>query len=317
MTYLKRAGASILFLLGLLVLLFLISVLVVPKDNTEDAGMEEIGANGILGEPENTIDVLVLGDSEARSSIIPLELWKQKGYTAYVCGTSSQTLPYSFTMLDRALQKQKPKLVILETLAIYRTIPSDDAVIDVLGRRFPVFRYHDRWKKLQRGDLSLERQATYRYYSKGHWTRQRVQPSSNEPYMIPGQNTATIDPMNKLYVRAIKERCDRNGAKLVLLSSPSSKNWNYRKHNGIQKLAKELGCEYIDTNLINDRLNIDWTQDTRDKGDHLNHAGAMKSTRFLAEYLESTHLLSDHRKDDVYASWNDDTKTYENELRQQ
>ena len=314
MTYLKRVGVSILFLMGLLALLFMVSVLVVPKDNTEEAGMEQIGANGILGEPENTIDVLVLGDSEARSSIIPPELWKQKGYTAYVCGTSNQTLPYSFTMLDRALQMQKPKIVILETLAIYRTIPSADAMIDVLGRRFPVFRYHDRWKKLRSSDLSPERQATYRYYSKGHWTSQIVQPSSNEPYMIPSQDTATIDPLNKLYVRAIKARCDRNGAKLVLLSSPSSFNWNYQKHNGIQKLAKELGCEYIDTNLMNDRLNIDWAQDTRDKGDHLNHAGAMKTSAFLAGYLEDTHLLTDHRDDAAYASWDEDVKKYEEEL---
>ena len=314
MTYLKRAGASILFLMGLLALLFLVSILVVPKDNTEEAGMEEIGANGILGEPENTIDVLVLGDSEARSSIIPPELWKQKGYTAYVCGTSNQTLPYSFTMLDRALQKQKPKIVILETLAIYRSIPSDDAVIDVLSRRFPVFRYHDRWKKLQPRDLSRERQATYRYYSKGHWTSQRVQPSSEETYMIPTQDTASIDPLNRLYVRAIKARCDRIGAKLVLLSSPSSFNWNYRKHNGIQKLAKELGCEYVDMNLINDRLKIDWTVDTRDKGDHLNHTGAVKASAFLAGYLQDTHLLTDHRDDAAFTSWQEDVKKYEDEI---
>ena len=109
----------------------------------------------------------------------------------------------------------------------------------------------------------------------------------------------------------IKSFCDENGAKLLLLSAPSTANWNYSRHNGIQNLADEIGCEYIDLNLMNDKLKIDWNTDTHDKGDHLNHSGAVKVTRYISEFLSETELLTDHRTDAEYAKWNNSLKNYE------
>ena len=63
-------------------------------------------------------------------------------------------------------------------------------------------------------------------------------------------------------------------------------------------------------NLINDEIKIDWTKDTRDKGDHLNHTGAVKASEYLSRYLEESKLLSDHRNDNNYKSWNELYKRY-------
>ena len=61
--YIQRIVKTCAFFLGLALLLALVSRVLTPKDNTEEAGMEEVYANAILGEKEHTIDVLIVGDS--------------------------------------------------------------------------------------------------------------------------------------------------------------------------------------------------------------------------------------------------------------
>lgn len=62
------------FLLILALLLVPLSLIFRPKNNSQEAGMEEPRANGILAEPENSIDVLFLGNSLAYCSMNPMEI---------------------------------------------------------------------------------------------------------------------------------------------------------------------------------------------------------------------------------------------------
>lgn len=87
MIYVKRVVSIATFLLGMFLILLITSFIFVPKNNMKGFGIENVPANGILGEKANTVDVLILGDSETYSAISPMEIWNQKGYTAYVCGT--------------------------------------------------------------------------------------------------------------------------------------------------------------------------------------------------------------------------------------
>ena len=125
------------------------------------------------------------------------------------------------------------------------------------------------------------------------------------------ESVARSPPENVQYVKEMQEFCRQNDAELVLVSTPSSVNWNYARHNGIEALAEEIGCQYIDLNLMNAQVKIDWSKDTRDRGDHVNHSGAVKVTHFLSQFLRETGLLTDHRGDSEYAKWNDSLKIYE------
>lgn len=313
MVYLKRGASAVIFVAGLIFLLIVTSHIFIPKNNSKESGMEEVSANGILGEKENTIDVLILGDSESYSSITPMEIWKENGYTSYVCGTSLQMLDYSNIMLNRAFEKQKPKIVILETNAIYRNIKEEITGLSELGERFSVFRYHNRWKSLKLSDFDFGREIKYTQTDnyKGYHYNVKVNPSKKKEYMVQTENIAEIPGQNVEYVKAMKEFCDKNNAEFILLSTPSTRNWNYERHNGINKLAEELGCEYIDLNLQDDRISIDWNNDTRDRGDHLNYFGAVKVTGFLSDYLKEKNVLTDHRNDERYSKWNEDLLKYE------
>ena len=65
------------FLLVLLCLLYGSSLLVMPKDNSESAGIHYVTAMGYLAEPENSMDVLFLGDSLVYSGISPVYIWNE------------------------------------------------------------------------------------------------------------------------------------------------------------------------------------------------------------------------------------------------
>ena len=61
---------------------------------------------------------------------------------------------------------------------------------------------------------------------------------------------------------------------------------------------------------MDNSIGIDWTQDTYDKGDHLNYSGAEKVTNFLGAYLDKRYDLPDHRGDKEYASWEKSVEKY-------
>ncbi len=308
---LKKTAASIAFLTGLAVLLALVSAFFLPKNNMKAFGMEEPSANGILGERADSIDVLVLGDSESYSSISPMQMWGQQGITSYVCGTPGQFLYESENYLHQAFENQTPKVVILETNAIYRNFTPEAAVMNRVENLFSIFRYHDRWKSLNFGDLSGSVNYTWMDDFKGYRYNDAVDGADGKGYMAFSEKAAVIRERNWQYVADMAQLCRDYGAEFLLVSTPSTVNWNYERHNGIAELARACGIRYIDMNLMGDVIPINWASDTRDKGDHLNHSGAVKVSAWLGAYLKENYRLEDHRNDPAYEKWNESLKRYQ------
>ncbi len=306
----KTAGRIVCFALILLVLLLGTSLLFQPKSNSKDAGMLDATANGILSEPKNTIDVLIVGDSEAYSAFVPLKVWKDYGYTPYVCATSAQILCYSYEFLEKTFQTQKPKVVMLETNAIYRSFTYSDIVTQKLSEKLSVFRYHNRWKTLSFRDWSFGVDLSNTEINKGYIYTNGINPADEKGYMRPTKMRESFPRKNRTYVEKIQKLCERNGAKLVLVSTPSVKNWDMRKHNAIEDFSKQLGCDYLDMNTLRKEVPINWQTDTRDKGDHMNYEGALKVSSFVGRYCESLGIFKDKRGQKEYSQWDDAVKTF-------
>ena len=301
--FLKNMSRSILFVVGLAILLSAASLLLRPKNNSLAAGMPDPSANGIMGEPENTIDLLILGDSESYSSFIPMHLWQEHGITAYCCGTSGQALYYSEEFLHKAFQKQSPKIVILETNALFRNFSFGSTLLYEAGRAFPVFAYHNRWKTLKSSDWSPTVNYTYIDNAKGYQFTADASPADAGGYMEKTDRPATVSRRNRAYLARIKSYCEDNGAQLLLISTPSTANWNMARHDSTQALADKLQIPFIDFNTMPDRVSINWSTDTRDQGDHLNYFGAKKVTAALGDYLSDNSLLPSHKDDPEYSDW--------------
>ena len=312
----KHALRDLLFLAILVILLLVISKIVIPKDNSPEAGMPYASANGILSEPADTIDVVTLGDSVCYASFISLRLWEKYGFTVYNCGSSEQKLDYSEELLKQAFRNHSPKIVILETSAIFRDISLDEVLMDQAERILPVFSFHNRWKSLKTRDLDFSVHYTYKDYAKGYQFEDDAKAANTEFYIWETTDSVYIPMQNRSYIKHMKSHCDENGARLILVSVPSTVNWNMMRHNSIEELAKKLSVEYIDMNLLQKEVPIDWERDTYDKGDHLNYSGAEKVTGYLGEYLEKTGLLTDHRGDSSYQQWDKDLETFNRVIKE-
>ena len=166
----KRIIKCIIFIIIFLIIIAILSKIFIPKNNTLEAGLgkRKLTASGIYTEPENTIDVLVLGDSESYTSYIPLELWNQYGFTSYVCGTPAQRLSVSLSYIKDALKTQKPKIVLLEADNTYIRISVTKHLKDDIRGFIPAFEYHDRWKSLNLEDFYKSPEYTNTINDKGY-----------------------------------------------------------------------------------------------------------------------------------------------------
>ena len=290
--HILKATAFLLIGLGLLGLW---GPVMLPKDNGPRSGIHLYEARGILAEPENTIDVILAGDSESYTSFSPVLAQKKYGFTSYVCGSAGQRLFETYELLQEALERQTPKAVVIETNCIFRThgwIKDCQEIADFkLERWFPAVRFHDRWKVLSASDFYAEPSYTWINPKKGYHKKLGTQAFDGGRYMYKSKVRKRIRPIQKSYLDKIVDFCQERGIAVVFYSVPSPRNWNYEKHNEIERYAKDRGCTFWDFNLKIDKLKISWKKDSYDGGDHLNHSGAKKLTTYMGKKLKKKFKL--------------------------
>lgn len=304
------------FLLILSLIIAACSWLVMPKSNVKSSGMRNARAFGYLAEKANTIDFVVIGDSETYSSISPMQLWKEYGYTGYICGTPGQHMEDTYYSLEKFCETQTPKLVILEANAMFRSSGFQEDVQRVFFREveqsLPLIEYHDRWKNLSLQDFTGQIQYNWINPLKGFVPTYVSKPwKGGHDYMKKTDKMKEIEEVNRHYFDKIASFCREKEIPLLVINAPAPVNWNYQKHNAIKRIAKDYNVPYLDMNFSSKEMGIDWNQDSRDNGDHMNVYGAQKVTTFLGKYLAKEYRLPDHRDDPNYASWNQNYNEYE------
>ncbi|HJD42072.1 MAG TPA: SGNH/GDSL hydrolase family protein [Candidatus Mediterraneibacter quadrami] len=311
----KKLKRVILFLLVFAVLLWACSAgiqVIVRNVSGSVSGRSRVFAS-VSAEKKNTIDVLVAGDSESYTSVSPMDLWDRAGIAAYDCGQPGQRIQETYYILKTAFRTQSPKLVLFETNTMFRD-PGflknvQLSLTEPLAYHFPVIKYHNAWKALFDGPGGLKKSY------KGFEIRDKVVSyEGDEEYMKETKDKAQIPEVVRVYMEKIKRLCEKNGADLLLVSAPSPKNYNYKKHNSLEEYARENNLPYVDLNMKFRDIGIDWKQDSYDRGDHLNISGARKVTAYIGQYLADNYDLPDRRNDDGWREWDNLAREYLEEL---
>ncbi len=303
----KKVFKSVMFITIFLLIIHTITYFLIPGENVSNYGVIKAGNYEILSEEENTIDTVFLGDSLVYSSISPMEIWNLYGYTSFNCSESAQLASNAYKQLEMAFEKQKPKMVLMESNVLFRD-PANQNFFDKVAYKikelFPIIMHHNNWKKY----VSNDADDKWINFDKGFKYIKKVRPTKNRNYMNKKKLTTKIPKVNLEIFDRIVELCNKNNAKLVLISLPTQKTWNYERHEVAVKLAKNKNIEFLDLNLVD--IGIDWEVDTRDKGSHVNSYGSKKVSKYIGNYLKETNLLTNHKNDAKYKTWHEAYKLY-------
>lgn len=298
---------------GVLVLLLLFSLMMRPQKWFDEKLIQNRDSRyiQITEQKENTIDVLNIGDSLSLSVFSPMELYRQQGFTGFNIGADGLRLAESYHYLKNACKRQKPKVLMIESLYLFRYKLSDDSVMllsQPIYYHVPFIKYHNIWKALvelpgvmiyHRGYTVNENSATYR---------------GPENYMdqpIADNGRTEIPSFNRAWFDRIKEFCDAKGIEIVIYSAASASNYNWDRVHALEDFAAQEGVTYIDLNEHIDEIGINWDEDSNDGGDHMNYFGCVKSTGFLGNYLRENADLTDHRGDENYSDWDSELVYYD------
>lgn len=310
---LKPAAFLTIFLCLLLAASAILSVL--AEKNPDMVQNRNKSMTELESEPEDTIDVFVVGDSESYTTISPMEIWSKEGIPFYVGGQSGQKIQESYYMLKKALKTQKPKVVAIETNIMFRPQSvmkgTEEIAAQTIFYYLPVFRLHNCWKEWVMRNYKDEK-----VFYKGFVIRDIVDAYTGGSYMKKTEKTEKMSRSVKFTMDQIVRLCKKNDLPIFLYSAPSPKNYSFRKHNTIMKYAEKNGLKYLDLNMKTKELGIDWDRDSLDKGDHLNILGAVKVSDYLGRYLKKEYHLKDRRGERVYQSWDELLKSYQAAARE-
>lgn len=303
----KNLFSAALFLLGLAVLMVLASWLFYPKDNTLGDCGEDLLSDGFLAEPQQSLDLLVLGDSVPKYGVQTPLLWCEYGIAGYTNAPAGSMIPKVLERAYSVFSRQTPKVVLLECNVLFRDSEPGYAAQLGVERLFPVLRFHDNWKYFSLGRLLRPVHYTEVMWEKGYYVCGRYQSVDRVP------QKETRDELGKgVYerIQQLEALCRKNGARLILFSLPSTQNMNAARHDTLEQTVARLGIPYLDMNR-DETVDIDWSTETENGGDHLNYWGAQKATRALGDYLKGLNLLPDHRGEAAYAAWDACEQIYE------
>ena len=239
-----------------------------------------------LSEAPESIDVAVLGDSEAMVLLRPTRFEEKTGLSAYLIGQSGQSVSESYYVLRAFLKQQHPKTVLFEVDSMVDDSNSRREAMEVFDAAafhlFPVLRHHGTWKY-----MAGIKEPDPPVHERGFALREDVVPYEGGEYMIPTEKSEHLLTLSKVYLRKIRRLCEEEGCELVLVSAPAPLHFTYEKHNALAALAEAEGLTYLDLNLAGDALDIDYGTDMLDGGDHINATGTEKVTDYLAAWMQS------------------------------
>lgn len=253
----------------------------------------------------HNIDIVAIGNSDLYSAVNPLQLWNEYGYTSFLCSHPKQNMALSYFSLKEILIPQHPKLIILEVDNFFESRGDDQIesyIEDIYKLTKPLYKNTPQWEQVKH--MPSHARTPYNGY---YYNTDTVPYYNDFSYLYTNSNLNTnVSEYTLKYLPKLIDTANNSNIPILFISVPSANSWSYAKHDVVQQFANQYHIPFLDLNLDEGIRNFgfNWTTDSRDGGNHLNHSGATKLTSYLGAYLNTNYDLPNHLSDESYNDWN-------------
>lgn len=287
-------------------------------------------------------DVIFIGDCEVYEGFVPATLFEEYGITSFVRGSSQQTVWQSYHILEETLERETPKAVVFNVLALhYGETPQEsisrmsledmewskhklDAILasmteeeSLISYFLPILRYHSRWSELDGDDFkhAFDKHADITH--QGYLMQTDIDPVDTSDNRQPDDMLESLPYRAIEYLDKMTALCKEKGVELILVKAPTNSiryYWYPEWDAQMVSYAEQNSLAYYSMIGKDEEIGLDWSTDTYDKGLHLNVYGAEKVTSYFGKILAENHGLADHRADaELSEIWNERITAYYNE----
>lgn len=293
---------------------------------------------GFYYQEDNSVDMIFIGSSSVMPYWCSPLAWHEYGFTSWPLSTNTQETKAEKLLLEEALKTQKPKVVIFEVRrfayvpgsfdidnqydAWVRNVTDNlkfsvnkiravNLLVDDISIRyryyFDIVKYHSQWKKLKQVNWGC---WDFEHFNAngGHFINQNVMDQTSGWHDFRNvRDRLPIMQEQEVILRDLLDYCRENGITALFTVNPfiavtedDQKRYNYIE----QIVSEEYGYHFINFNNLFDELNVDLDSDFYN-AKHMNTRGAVKFTRYLADYLVRNYEFADKRGNTPYADeWN-------------
>lgn len=265
---------------------------------------------------DDSLDMLAIGSSQMFCTVDAGMLTRDYGISSFDYGASMQEFASTKYYFDTAMKTQSPKLVMFEVCNLFventpigkpslawnysappASLAKFESLYEVTGRDVmlsleytvaPIIDFHDRWKAITKNDITYALNprgfCSETLERRGFLPREHVEEGLELAYKGDVGEMKEIPARNVDTVKYIADACRDQGIEIIFFKSPAC-DWTRGDSSAAKALFAGMGLTYLDMNDHIESIGIDPATDFYNNR-HLNTAGAQKSTRWLASYLQ-------------------------------
>lgn len=285
--------------------------------------------NGFYENKRDSLDAVFVGSSATYAFLISPYVWQEFGITVYPYSSPAQPIQATKFLIEEARKTQPDALYIINLSTIrskvteariytlfndmpfsLNKIKAVDYVCDCyeydfeqkMNLLFPIIKYHSRWSDLNSEDFTTLQDEyksgnDYRLFLK---VTKKVGSIGIVDKTIYSPLPENIEPA----IVDLLDYCVEEDFEVLFIIAPQPENDETRigELNTLTKMVEERGFTVFNLRENYEDIGLNFNTDFYNKG-HTNMHGALKTSRYIAEFLVENYGFEDKRGNSEYSDW--------------